>query len=169
MKKKEFCGLEEDEILHMAKKQCLNLLKQSDKTEMQLRQKLKEGGFPPFAIDGAIAYAAAFHYIDDERYTKNYLEMGGRRKSRRRMEMELLQKGIDREQIRQCMEEVENGEDEAAFSLLKKRASGKNWADEKIQRRIMQYLAGQGFSYETIRNSVCRYERSLEEEDVPLW
>ena len=38
MRKNDFSGLEEEEILHLAKKQCLNLLKQSDKTEMQLRQ-----------------------------------------------------------------------------------------------------------------------------------
>ena len=111
MRKNDFSGLEEEEILHLAKKQCLNFLKQSDKTETQLRRKLKEGGFPPFAVDGAIAYAASFHYIDDERYARNYLEMGGQKKSRKRMEMELLQKGIDREQIRRCLDEVENNEE----------------------------------------------------------
>lgn len=163
MRKNDFSGLEEEEILHLAKKQCLNLLKQSDKTEMQLRRKLKEGGFPPFAVDGAIAYAASFHYIDDERYARNYLEMGGQKKSRKRMEMELLQKGIDREQIRRCLDEVENNEEEAAFSLLKKRAAGKDWTDERVQRRLFQYLAGQGFSYEIIRNCVRRYEQMLEE------
>lgn len=162
MKKNDFSGLGEEEILHVAKKQCLNLLKQSDKTETQLRRKLKEGGFPPFAVDGAIAYAASFHYIDDERYARNYLEMGGQKKSRKRMEMELLQKGIDREQIRRCLNNVENNEEEAAFSLLKKRAAGKNWTDEKVQRRLLHYLAGQGFSYEIIRSCMRRYEQLLE-------
>ena len=59
MRKRDFSGLDDEEILHMAKKQCLNILKQSDKTKKQLRQRLKEGGFPPFAVEGAIAYAAS--------------------------------------------------------------------------------------------------------------
>lgn len=163
MRKRDFHGLDKEEILHMAKKQCLNILKQTDKTEMQLRQKLKEGGFPPFAIDGAIKYAASFHYIDDERYARNYLETAGRRKSRKRVEMELIQRGIDRELVHMCMEAVENDEEEVAAKLLKKRMVGKDWTDERIQRRMIQYLAGQGFSFETIRTSIRLYEQTLEE------
>lgn len=165
MKRRDFDGLEQEEVLRLAKKKCLDILKQSDKTEMQLRRKLKEGGFPPFAVDGAIAYAASFHYIDDERYTRNYLETGGQRKSRKRMEMELIQKGIEREQIRLCLEDAEWDEAETAFSLLRKRAAGKDWTSETIQRRIMQYMAGQGFSYETIRSSMRRYEQLLEDDE----
>ena len=166
MRKRDFHGLPDEEVLHQAKKQCLSILEQSDKTEMQLRQKLKEGGFPPFAIDGAITYAASFRYIDDERYARNYLETVGKRKSRKRMEMELIQRGIDREKIRQCMEAVENEEEEVATRLLKKRMVGKEWSDEKIRRRMVQYLAGQGFSYETIRNSMYQYEQWLENGEM---
>lgn len=164
MRKRDFSGLDDEEILHMAKKQCLNILKQSDKTEKQLRQRLKEGGFPPFAVEGAIAYAASYHYINDERYVANYLEVSKGKKSRKKMEMDLMQRGADRELILQCMGNVELDDEKTAYELLKKKMAGKNWNDPKQQRRMMQYLVGQGYSYETIKSSVYRYEQFLEDE-----
>lgn len=166
MKKRDFSGMDQQEILLAAKKACLNMLERSDKTEMQLRVKLAEAGFPSSAVDGAIAYAASFHYVDDVRFTMNYLQTGLKKKSRRRVEAELLQKGIDRETLDRCLEEMgdhEQCQEKTALDLIIKRTAGKNWEDAAVRRREMQYLAGQGFSYEIIRGAAAQYQQWLEE------
>ena len=48
-----------------AKLRCMNILKSADKTEWQLRTRLRQGGYPKKVEDIAIEYVRSFHYIDD--------------------------------------------------------------------------------------------------------
>ena len=65
-----------------AKLRCMNLLKSRDYTVYQLKTKLKENGYPEFLIDTAIEYVASYGYVDDERYTRAYIESVSGTKSR---------------------------------------------------------------------------------------
>ena len=87
------------EIIRQAKARALKILEFSDKTEKQLRDKLKEGEFPPFAVDEAIEYVRGFHYIDDLRYAEAYIRGRRSRKSTYELRMELRQKGLDPDTI----------------------------------------------------------------------
>lgn len=60
----------------------LYLLRSMDRTEQQLRQKLKEGDYPEEIIDIAIAYVQKLHYQDDRRYASNYVDYRKKNKSR---------------------------------------------------------------------------------------
>ena len=51
-----------------AKRRTMHLLEQMDRTEQQLREKLKQGGYPQACIDLALEYVKSFHYVDDYRY-----------------------------------------------------------------------------------------------------
>ena len=57
-----------------ARLRCMNILKSADKTEWQLRAKLRQGGYPKEIEDIAIEYVRSFHYIDDVRYAGYYIE-----------------------------------------------------------------------------------------------
>lgn len=48
-----------------AKRRTMHLLEQMDRTEQQLREKLKQGGYPQACIDLALEYVKSFHYVDD--------------------------------------------------------------------------------------------------------
>ncbi|HOO29020.1 MAG TPA: regulatory protein RecX, partial [Lachnospiraceae bacterium] len=48
-----------------AKLRAMHLLKVSDRTEADVRRRLKDGCYPEQAIDEAIIYLKSYHYIDD--------------------------------------------------------------------------------------------------------
>lgn len=57
-----------------AKKKALHLLERMDRTEQQLRTKLTEGGYPSEIVEQTLEYVKGFHYIDDVRYARTYME-----------------------------------------------------------------------------------------------
>ena len=82
-----------------ARMRCINLIKARDYTKEQLRQKLKQGGYPEQVIEETLAFAQEERYIDDLRYAGNFIACSHERKSRRRTENDLLQKGIPAETV----------------------------------------------------------------------
>ena len=79
-----------------AKLRAMNLLKTREYTVKQLQDKLKMGGYPENVIEEALAYVASFHYTDDLRYAVSFIEGHSDNRSRRRIEQDLLRRGIDR-------------------------------------------------------------------------
>lgn len=139
-----------------AKLRCMNLLKSRDYTTAQLRQKLQQSSYPEEVIDEALAYVASFHYIDDLRYAENFIHYNCSRKSRRRIENDLLNKGISKETIRKAWlkwEAAGNIQDEDAQieALLLKKHFDASTADPKELRKIYAFLLRKGFSADKIQ------------------
>ena len=63
----------EDEKLKATKK-AMGLLQHMDRTEWELRSKLEQAGFSEEAVEAAIQYVAGYHYIDDKRYAKRFVD-----------------------------------------------------------------------------------------------
>ena len=59
-----------DDMIKQAKQKALSLLNYMDRTESQLRQKLKEKSFDDDAIDEAVDYVKSFGYINDTGYAE---------------------------------------------------------------------------------------------------
>ena len=95
-----------------AKERMLHLLEASDRTEAELRRRLREGCFPPEAVEAAIDYGKRRRYVDDRRYAENYVSFRAASRSRRQLEAELAARGISRDLARECLEEIQI--DEAA-------------------------------------------------------
>ncbi len=133
-----------------AKEKLIRLLEASDKTEAELRRRLKDGGCPPEAAEAALDWAREYRYADDRRYAENYVRSAGESKSRRQIEAFLTGKGVDRELIRECLDEAEIDEAGQIRRLLEKRGYCREEADEREQRRTMAFLSRRGFSYEAI-------------------
>lgn len=144
-----------EEILHeilfkRAKERVVFLLKASDKTEKELRKKLKEGYYPQEAIDHAITAVKNYHYIDDERYARQYVVNGACKKSRRQLSYELQKKGIEQELIADLMEECPIEEEQQIRDFLRKRRYDGENASKEEKKKVMAALGRKGFSYETI-------------------
>lgn len=135
--------------LKRAKLRCMHLLESRDYTEKQLRDKLKMGKTPytEEEIDGAIAYVKSYHYVDDGRYARKYIECMGARKSRRQITQELYQKGVDRELVEAAFDEAEEIQEEALIKgwMEKKHFDPEN-ADIKERQRMYGFLMRKGFS-----------------------
>lgn len=138
-------------LCRRARERMVHLLKASDKTEEQLRRKLKEGWYPEPAIEAAIAFAKEHRYIDDAAYTERYIRYRGTSKSRRQITYELQQKGIDRETIAGCLEDLPIDEAQIVRSYLKKKGLEGAELSVEERRKVGAALGRKGISWEIIR------------------
>ncbi len=165
------CGVKEGEEISRENKECIlkeilpkraklrsmNLLKNREYTEYQLKEKLRQGLYPEEVIEEALRYVKAFHYIDDGRYARNYILYYSDTRSRRRIEQDLLRKGIGRELIRQAYEEAASEEkltDERVLieKFLEKRHYKKELADFQEKQKTGASLYRKGFSMDSIQD-----------------
>ena len=143
-------------ILKRVKLRSLHLLNQMDRTEEQLRTKLRQGHYTDDMIDTAISYVKSFGYIEDSAYAKRFVLSRQDSKSRKEIYAKLCQKGIAKDVIANAMEECyEDGEELTAIKKLveKKRFDPYNATDSERQK-IYGYLARKGFSYDSIRQVI---------------
>lgn len=136
-----------DEVVgKRAKKRALHLLERMDRTESQLRDKLKQGEYPDACIDAAIDYVKQYHYLDDFRYACTYVRCYQGKMSRRQILMKLGQKGISKENAEAALlEEYCGDEEEQIKALLQKRHFEPGETDPREFRRTYQFLLRRGF------------------------
>ncbi|MCH5342375.1 MAG: regulatory protein RecX [Acetatifactor sp.] len=142
-----------------AKLRAMNLLKSREYTTKQLHDKLKDGGYPERIISEALAYVESFHYTDDLRYAVAYISGHESTRSRRRIELDLLNKGIDQDTLDRAWQEWEEQggtQDEQVMirELLKKRGYDPETADRKEIQRQGAFLMRRGFSGESVRKAL---------------
>lgn len=137
-------------VLHVlatrAKKRALFLLEQMDRTAQQLRDKLKRNGYPEECVEEAISYVSEYHYIDDLRYARNYIKYHQQKKSRQKLKLDLMQKGVRKDDIELALEEnFDSDERKQIRALLEKRRYDPQNCDEKEKRRMYQFLMRRGY------------------------
>lgn len=132
------------------KERTIHILKSRDRTEKELRDKLREGFYPEEIIDYVIDWAKSHRYIDDERYVEFYIESNVSKKSKNRMLHELRQKGISKEYLEDIFEEYEIDEKEQIKKFLEKKNIDVENLDFKAKGKILNQLLGKGYSYENI-------------------
>lgn len=142
-----------------AKLRAMSLLTSKEYTTAKLREKLRQGFYPPIVIDEALAYVASFHYIDDYRYASDYIRQTISSRSRRRIEQDLMKKGVPGDCIAKAFadyEELEGKNDEMGLmkSLLEKRHYDPETADFKDKQREFAYLCRKGFQPEQVRKAL---------------
>lgn len=161
---RELAEADYDEIMHTilpkrAKLRCMNLLKSREYTEKKLRDKLKQGYYPDEIIEEALEYVKSYHYVDDERYARSFIEYHIDTKSRRRIECDLAEKGIAQEVVRKVFVQLEEdgitGDETAMIEkLLCKRHYNKENATLQEKQKTYAFLARRGFSSESIKRAV---------------
>lgn len=138
-----------------AKLRAMNLLKNREYTVKQLHDKLKDGGYPEGIIETALSYVAGYHYTDDLRYATGYIFEKESSRSRRRIEQDLREKGIDRDTLERAWQEWEEqggsqDEQQMIRKLLEKRHYDPDTADRKEKQRTYAFLMRKGFSGEQV-------------------
>lgn len=147
-----------------AKRRAMYLLQRMDQTESQLREKLARNEYPQEAIEIALDYVKRYHYIDDHRFCCSYIRVRQENKSRQKLKLELMQKGVDRDVIDNALEEAyEAQEEDMIRELLHKKQFLQKKDDPKECHKIFQFLMRRGFRAEEIRR-VMRHIEDWEEE-----
>ncbi len=145
------------------KLRAMNLLQKKDYTEKQLRDKLSEGLYPREIIDDAIHYVKAYHYLDDERYARDYITYHMSIRSKNRIIQDLSGKGISKDIFMPIVEELYVEEDsDVELEQIKKLLSKKHYdpeqSDFKEKQKIMAFLLRKGFQMSDIRRAMDLYD-----------
>lgn len=150
----------QEEILPLrAKKRAMNLLQKREYTTAALREKLRDGEYPEACVEEAVAYVESYGYVDDLRYARDFIVYNLDRKSRMRIEQDLMRKGIQKDTVRAVFEELEEEgtrQDEASMirTLLdKKKYDAKN-ADAQEKQRMYAFLYRKGFHADAINRAL---------------
>lgn len=138
-------------ICKRARERAINILKNSDKTELELRRKLKDGYYPEEAIDAAVKLLMDYRYVDDENYAERYVETQGNKKSKRQLSFDLERKGIGRDTIERLLEENPVDEDAQIRKFLQKKHYESGKMESKEVAKLTAALGRKGFSFEAIR------------------
>lgn len=142
--------IEEEILLKRARDRALYLLQSQGCTQAEMIKKLKDDGYSQSVTERVLSFLQEYHFIDDNAYTENYIHVNKGRKSKRQITYELQQKGVDRDQIRQMLEENPVDEEETVRALLKKKTGGRIPEDKKEIQKLAAFLGRKGFSFEVI-------------------
>lgn len=153
------CRIREEILPLRAKKRVMNLLQRKDYTTAGLREKLREGAYPEACIEEAIAYAASYGYVDDARYAEDFIRCHLEKKSRTRIEQDLMKKGIPRELIGEVFEKLAaegTAQDEESMirALLQKKNFDRRTATGQEKQRMYAFLYRRGFHSEAINRAL---------------
>lgn len=145
------------------KLRAMNLLQKKDYTEKQLRDKLSEGLYPGDIIDDAIHYVKAYHYLDDERYARDYITYHMSIRARNRIIQDLAGKGISKDIFMPIVEELYVEEDsdvelDQIRKLLVKKHYDPETTEFKDKQKIMAFLMRKGFQMPDIRRAMDIFE-----------
>lgn len=141
----------------------MSLLTNKDYTKAELITKLEQSKYPKESINKAIAYVESYGYIDDYRYAYNYFNFKAANKSKRQIEMKLMQKGIDSNIINEISDEFYENNQECelnqSIKLLRKKCklAENEYIEEldyKDKNKLMAYLFRKGYSMDIINKAL---------------
>ncbi len=139
------------------KKRAVFLLEKQDRTEAQIRRKLKENSYPEEMIDEAVFYLKERHFLDDRRYAENYIRYHCAKESKGKLRLKLMEKGVSKEIIEAAMEEEYVGDEDAYIKMwLQKKNFSYEESDQKEKQKIYGFLIRKGFqSADILRVMKC--------------
>ncbi len=146
----------EDLLPKRCTKRAMALMMKQDYTEKKLRDKLEDGEYPPEAVQFAIDYVKSYHYLDDERYARDYITYQMALRSRGRIEQDLRMKGISQDVygpiLEECYEEADpDTELKKALELLRKKHYEAASADLKEKQKMMAFLYRKGYASDVVK------------------
>ena len=132
----------------------LGLLTRRPRSEREVRDRLRQKGYAPEAIDAAVARLEGWRYLDDADFARYWVEnrAAHQPRGRRLLEQELRHKGVDRETVKETIAAAELDEESAALDLARKKL--RSYVGEEpavVRRRLGAYLARRGYGWDVAR------------------
>lgn len=145
--------IKKEVVVKRAKLRALHLLNDMGRTQMQLREKLKQSDYTEDVVEEAMRYVESFGYINDAEYARSFILNRRDRKSQKELYMQLSQKGISSDVLEMVFEECydDDSSKEAISAIMKKKKYNPDTATREETQKILTYLTRKGFRYEDIR------------------
>lgn len=135
-----------------AVKYAMHLLQKKDYSSKELTDKLLHAGYSDRCAAQALDYVSSYGYVNDKTYAVRYLETYSNRKSMRKMQMDLRQKGISEDLIEEALQEAEvDSEQDTLRYYAEKKARCLDLSQDKDRQKFLRFLVGKGFSYTDAR------------------
>ncbi|MBI3166092.1 MAG: RecX family transcriptional regulator [Anaerolineales bacterium] len=166
--------LQNEDAREKAMQQALLFLSYRARSEKEIRQNLKKHEYPEDAIEYAMTRLRENRLANDNEFAQAWVENRNtfRPRSRRALTMELRQKGLDEETVKQAVAGID--EEALAYETALKRAprlASLEWSE--FRRKLSEHLARRGFPYSVVTSTVTRIwnethteETKYEDEDM---
>jgi regulatory protein len=147
------------EVFDAAKSAAVKYLAFKLKTAYEIKQKLSELGYEEETISKTIENLIEIDYINDYQYTIKYIteKIKLQPKSQKMLSMELSNKGIPDDIIRNGFEKMDLDENDIAFNLIKKKFSKQTSFDEKLIHKMRMFLMNRGFNYQQTSKAISKF------------
>ena len=148
-----------DEILK-AKKRAMLILQHNDRTEWELTK----AGFSEEAVESAVEYVRSFHYIDDERYAKRFVEIYHESRSIKRMKQDLYKRHIADEYIELALENIDYDDSTALRRQIEKLGIDADMLASlsyEESQKIIAKLYRKGFSLGSIKDVLSELKEEI--------
>ena len=102
-------------------------------------------------------------YLDDEKFAKMFVSDRAnlRNFSRKKMEIELMKKGINKEIREKVLAANENFDEQKSLEQL----IAKKWNHYTTDQKLIEYLARQGFGFDDIKKAIAEFRETSEKGD----
>ena len=142
----------------LAKQQALRILSSSSKTRKELINRLRQKKFTQDAVDYAMNFVDKYEFINEEDMAEKLVSGVYKHKkySKKKIQNELRQKGIDYEVINELVSDIDDEEEyENAMHFAQKKYKSISAKDnETIKKRLISALSYRGFNYDIIRKVI---------------
>lgn len=152
-----------------AYQQALLYLSYRARSEKEIRQNLHKHEMPEEVIEETLERLRKAGLVNDNEFAQIWVENRGtfRPRSRRALEMELRQKGLDDETVHAAVSGVD--ENALAYNSAIKRVNrlkGQQWSE--FRKKLSEYLARRGFPYSVIAPTVLQVWNEAQADDTRL-
>jgi len=149
-----------EDLYYKALKRCVDYLAYRPRSSSEIGQRLRELGVPDSTAEQVRERLNGLGYVNDERFARQWAASRQRSKGfgPRRLEMELIQKGISRDMAREAVNEIcseDDVHDQLTAQLAKARHRYRHEGNERKQeQKIIGFLTRRGFELGAIRDAL---------------
>ena len=147
-----------------ARDYALKIVEFKDRTEKEIREKLKQKGYDENTIEDEVEFLKNYGFINDSRYAERFTNdaINLKKWGKSRIKTELLRKGVNREIVENVIEDAFSEIDEDRLFLeMQKRFKNSDFSNIKERARIFNFFIRRGFTPEEIKgamNKMCSFD-----------
>ena len=141
----------------------------SPRSEKEVKEKLYEKGYHRNEVDEAIDRCKGYRYIDDEAYTRSFVDYYSHRMGRKMMAYKLTNdKGVDQTLVSNMIADLvsDDAETKKCVDMASKYVKKKRIWDKKDLQKVGAYLFTKGFEWNIINGALSQVELMPKPEDV---
>lgn len=145
-----------------ALKAAVDFLALRERSEQEIINRLKRVHFHEFTIARVMETLQSHHLYSDERFAETFVNQRSRKYGKRRIQMELRQKGVSEADARQALDGLQP---EAELSSAVRQAEKMKHRVKGNDQKMLQALVRRGYDWQTARAAVQKV-LGTEQEDT---